>query len=147
MFGEAGHSFAFATGTFEPFANIAYVRVDGGVNELGNAAMIGSMRLDTTYTTLGLRGATALTSTLTGRGTLGWRHALGGITPVAALAFQSGGAAFALAGSPIARDALVAEAGLDFAVAANISLGVSWTGQFADKAYDNTVKGNFTWRF
>jgi hypothetical protein len=40
-----------------------------------------------------------------------WRHALGDITPVAALAFQSGGAAFTLAGSPIARDALVAEAG------------------------------------
>jgi uncharacterized protein with beta-barrel porin domain len=28
-------------------------------------------------------------STLTARGTLGWRHALGDITPVAALAFQS----------------------------------------------------------
>ena len=62
-------------------------------------------------------------------------------------AHTASAAAFALAGSPIARDALVAEAGLDFAVAANASLGVSWTGQFADKAYDNTVKGNFTWRF
>ena len=78
---------------------------------------------------------------------LGWRHALGDITPVAALAFQSGGAAFALAGSPIARDALVAEAGLDFAVAPNASLGVSWTGQFADQSHDNAVKGNFVWRF
>ncbi|MGB3448617.1 MAG: hypothetical protein WBA48_18180 [Xanthobacteraceae bacterium] len=38
------------------------------------------------------------------------------------------------------RDALVAEVGLDYAVGSNISLGVSWTGQFADKAYDNTVK-------
>jgi outer membrane autotransporter protein len=45
------------------------------------------------------------------------------------------------------RDAVVAEAGLDLAVAPNASLGLSWTGQFADKAYDITVKGNFTWRF
>jgi len=44
------------------------------------------------------------------------------------------------------RDALVAEAGL-FAVALNVSLGISWTGQFADQSHDNAVKGNFSWRF
>ena len=147
VFGEVGYNTKFGAVALEPFANIAYVLVDGGINETGVVAVTGSSKLDTTYTTLGLRGATALTSALTARGTLGWRHAFGDVTPVAALAFQSGGSAFALAGSPIARDALVAEAGLDFAVAANASLGVSWTGQFADKAYDNTVKGNFTWRF
>ncbi len=147
VFGEVVHQFAFAAGALEPFANIAHVNVDGGINELGVAAMTGSASLATTYTTLGVRGATALTDTLTARGMLGWRHALGDITPVAALAFQSGGAAFALAGSPIARDALVAEAGLDFAVAPNASLGVSWTGQFADQSHDNAVKGNFVWRF
>ncbi|MDI1267109.1 MAG: autotransporter domain-containing protein [bacterium] len=117
VFGEVAYQFAFAAGGLEPFANIAFVDVDGGINELGVAAVTGSARLATTYTTLGARGATALTSTLTARGTLAWRHALGDITPVAALAFQSGGAAFALAGSPIAGDALVAEAGLDLAVA------------------------------
>jgi outer membrane autotransporter protein len=45
------------------------------------------------------------------------------------------------------RDALVAEAGLDVAVAPNGSLGVSWTGQFADQSHDNAIKGNFRWRF
>ena len=109
--------------------------------------MTGSTELATTYTTLGLRGAAQLTGALTVRGTLGWRHAFGDITPLAALAFQSGGAAFALAGSPIARDALVSEAGLDLAVAANASLGISWTGQFASQSHDNTVRGNFVWRF
>jgi len=78
---------------------------------------------------------------------LGRRHALGDITPVAALAFQAGSPAFTLAGSPIARDALVTEAGLDLAVSANIFLGFSWSGQFADRSYNNTVKGNFGWRF
>ena len=121
--------------------------VDSGITETGTAAVTGSSKLDTTYTTLGLRGATALTSTLTARGTLGWRHTLGDVIPVAALAFQSGGVAFTLAGSPIARNALAAEAGVDVAVAANATLGVSWTGQYADQSHDNAVKGNFRWSF
>lgn len=146
VFGEVGYTYAFRAGALEPFLNLAYVRVDGGVNELGLAAMTGSATLDTAYTTLGLRGATALTQTLTARGTLGWRHAFGDVTPLATLAFQSG-SPFALAGSPIARDALVAEAGLDLAVAPNASLGISWSGQFADQSHNNMVKGSFSWRF
>ncbi|WP_156433482.1 autotransporter-associated beta strand repeat-containing protein, partial [Bradyrhizobium retamae] len=146
VFGEVGYTYAFRAGALEPFLNLAYVRVDGGVNELGLAAMTGSATLDTAYTTLGLRGATALTQTLTARGTLGWRHAFGDVTPLATLAFQSG-SPFALAGSPIARDALVAEAGLDYAVGANASLGISWAGQFADRSHNNMVKGSFSWRF
>ncbi|MBO4224288.1 autotransporter-associated beta strand repeat-containing protein [Bradyrhizobium neotropicale] len=146
VFGEVGYTYAFSAGALEPFLNIAYVRVDGGINELGLAATTGSAKLDTTYTTLGLRGATALTQTLTARGTLGWRHALGDVTPLAVLAFQSG-STFALAGSPIARDALVAEAGLDLAVASNAFLGVFWSGQFSDQSHTNTIKGNFSWRF
>ena len=66
---------------------------------------------------------------------------------MAALAFQSGGAGFALAGSPIARDALVAAAGLDLAIAPNVSLGVAWTGQFAGGSHDNILKGNLRWSF
>ncbi|MEH2513652.1 outer membrane autotransporter protein [Nitrobacteraceae bacterium AZCC 1564] len=146
VFGEVGHTYAFNGAALEPFANIAYVRVDGGINELGLAAVTGSTVLDTTYTTLGLRGATALTQTLTARGTLGWRHAFGDVTPLATLAFQSG-SPFTLAGSPIARDALVTEAGLDLAVAPNAFLGVSWSGQFADQSHTNALKGNFSWRF
>jgi outer membrane autotransporter protein len=52
-----------------------------------------------------------------------------------------------LAGSPIARDALVAEAGLDLVVGANVAIGVSWSGQFASGSQSNTVKGNFSWKF
>jgi len=95
----------------------------------------------------GRRPASADSSCETGPRPSRWRHALGDITPIAALAFQSGGAAFALAGSPIARDALVSKAGLAFAVAPNASLGISWTNQFADQSYDNTRKGNFARNF
>lgn len=147
VFGEIGHRFRFEGSAFEPFAAIAYVHVDGTVKETGNAAVFGSTGLDTTYATLGLRGAAPLTSKLTARGTLGWRHAFGDVTSLATLAFRSGGAAFTLAGVPIARDALVADAGLDLALAPNATLGLSWTGQFARQSRDNAVKGDFVWRF
>jgi autotransporter-associated beta strand protein len=147
VFGEIGRSFASAYGALEPFANVAYVKVDGDVNEFGVAAMTGSSRLDTTYTTLGVHGAAPVAAMLTARGTLAWRHAFGDATPVATLAFQSGASAFALAGAPIAREALVAEAGLDLAVSANATLGTSWSGQYADRATNNTFKGSFRWQF
>ncbi len=147
VFGEVGHQIAFAAGMLEPFASISYVNVDGSVNEVGVAAMTGSTKLQTTYSTLGVRGSTQLTDTLTARVGLGWRHAIGDISPAAALAFQSGGTASTLAGSPVARNALVAEAGLGWAVAANASLGLSWTGRVAGDGRDNAVKADFTWRF
>jgi hypothetical protein len=56
------------------------------------------------------------------RGTLGWRHALGDVTPTSTLAF-AGGHAFTIAGVPIARDAAIVEAGLDLKMTANGTLG------------------------
>lgn len=125
----------------ELFANVAYVRVDGNVNEAGLLAVTGSSVLDTTSTTRGLRGGTALTQALTERGILGWRHALGDISPIAVPAFQSGGTAFALNGSPIARDALVAEAGFDLALTANTAIGVSWDRSICQRNPKQCCKG------
>jgi outer membrane autotransporter protein len=147
LFGEVGHRFVLDRFVVEPFANIAYVRVDSSVNDTGIAGVSGDAGIDTTYTTLGMRGAAALSDEWTVRGMLGWRHAFGDVVPEAALAFTSGGPEFSLAGSPIARDALVAEAGLDLTITPDILLGVSWTGQFGDDAHDNAVKANFTLRF
>jgi outer membrane autotransporter protein len=66
--------------------------------------------------------------------------------PKALLAFGAG-PSFLSAGIPIARDALVAEAGIDVQVARNTSLGVAYTGQVGESAQDHAVKGNFTYRF
>ena len=62
------------------------------------------------------------------------------------LSFGSG-PSFLSAGVPNDRDALVAGAGLDLAVAPNASLGVAYTGQVGARAQDQAVKGNFTLRF
>ena len=54
---------------------------------------------------------------------------------------------FTIAGVPIARDALLAEAGLDLAIGRNATLGVSYVGQIARNVSDHAAKGKFVWRF
>ena len=147
VFAEGARNFAFGPAALEPFANIAYVHVGGDVGETGLAAMSGSTTFDTTYTTLGAHGSYALPASLTARATLGWRHAFGEVTPMTTLAFQPAGAAFGLAGSPIARDALVTEIGVDYAVGPSATLGLAYSGQFASNASENSAKANFTLRF
>ncbi|HEY1782555.1 MAG TPA: autotransporter domain-containing protein [Roseiarcus sp.] len=146
VFGEAARSFAFGAAALEPFANLAYVHIEGGVDESGLAAMSGSTTFDTTYTTLGAHGAYALPGAFTARATLGWQHAFGDLSPITTLAFAPG-AAFGLAGSPIARDALVTELGLDYAIGPTASIGLTYAGQYSGSASENSAKANFTLRF
>jgi uncharacterized protein with beta-barrel porin domain len=54
---------------------------------------------------------------------------------------------FAISGVPIARDALLAEAGLDLAIGRSATVGVSYTGQIARYVHDHAAKGKFSWRF
>jgi len=100
-------------GTFEPFANLAYVSLD--TNDFGFHAAV-NFSLGPTNVTFD--------------GTLGWRHAFGDIIPTAALSF-AGSDFFAIAGVPIAEDAAVIEAGLGLELAPNATLGVAYQGQIA----------------
>ena len=54
---------------------------------------------------------------------------------------------FVIAGVPIARDSLLAEAGVDLAIGRNATLGVSYVGQIASNVQDHAAKGKFSWRF
>lgn len=77
---------------------------------------------------------------------LGWRHAFGDVTPLASLAF-AGSDAFTIAGTPIAEDALVVEAGFDVGVSERASLGVSYSGQIASNAGDHGFRADLTVKF
>jgi subtilase-type serine protease len=78
---------------------------------------------------------------------LAWQHAFGDLTPEATLAFQVAPVPFVISGVPIARDSLLAEAGVDLAIGRSATLGVSYTGQIARNVTDHAAKGKFTWRF
>ncbi|MCZ8547801.1 autotransporter outer membrane beta-barrel domain-containing protein, partial [Mesorhizobium qingshengii] len=152
MFGELAYKADAGRFKFEPFANLAYVSVHtDGFTETGGAAALTSAgsTTDATFTTLGLRGSTDFAlggMNATARGTLGWRHAFGDVTPTSSFAF-AGGDAFTIAGVPIARDAAVIEAGFDLQMSANATLGLSYSGQFGGGAVDNSAKVNLGVKF
>ncbi|MDH6234639.1 outer membrane autotransporter protein [Mesorhizobium soli] len=151
-FSELGYSVKAARVDLEPFANLAYVNLSAdGFKETGGAAAIAVRERTSgvTFTTLGLHAAAdlplgGLTATL--RSTLGWRHAYGDVTPLATAAF-AGGAAFTVAGVPVARDAAVVEAGLDLPLAPAASLRVAYGGQFGSGLSDHGVKATLDWKF
>jgi len=138
----------------EPFVGGAYVGIRrDAFAETGGAAALASFARDYDLgaATVGVRAQTSLDLGLglpvTLRGLVGYRRAFGDVVPTALLAFGAGGPAFLSAGVPIDRDALVAQVGLDLAVAPNASLGVAYTGQTGARAQDQAVKGSFTYRF
>ncbi|WP_263498419.1 autotransporter domain-containing protein [Mesorhizobium sp. CA13] len=151
-FGETGYKIDTGAVSFEPFANLAYVSLHtDGFREKGGAAALDvrSATTDATFTTLGVHVSSAFTfggMKATASGTLGWRHAFGDTTPLASVAFADG-SSFTVAGVPIAEDAAVLEAGLDFAISDSATLGVSYTGQFASQAHDHGAKANLSVRF
>ncbi|HVG51668.1 MAG TPA: autotransporter domain-containing protein, partial [Xanthobacteraceae bacterium] len=138
-FGELGYRFDYRAAWLEPFANAAYVaHHTGAFTETGGTAALNIRNgdSDTGFTTLGLRGAHRFvwgSTAATARGALGWRHAFGDIVPVSTNSFV-GGAAFTIAGAPIARDAAVVEAGFDFRLSEIAILGLGYAGQFAGPA-------------
>jgi outer membrane autotransporter protein len=148
---DAGHS-AVGGLAFEPFANLAYVNLrTGGFSEIGAPALTGrSDSTDVTFSTLGLRASTDFSlngMAATARGSLGWRHAYGEVTPTSLLAFAGGGSSFNIQGVPIAQDSAVVDAGFDVVVARNVSVGFSYVGQAASHAQDHDFKANLNWKF
>jgi fibronectin-binding autotransporter adhesin len=70
------------------------------------------------------------------RGTLGWRHAFGDVDPDSTHAFY-GGKAFTVAGTPLAQNAAIVEVGADVAVSRNLSMGLSYEGQYGSGNRDH----------
>ncbi len=150
-FAEIGYGLQMGAVAFEPFAQIAFVHVrsEAGTEQGGAAALRASgSSQNLGFTTLGLRAEAQVPGMpLFARGMLGWRHAFGETTPSARLAFASGGGAFNVYAAPVARDALVAEAGLSWRVSGITSLGVAYTAALGDSQRDHALKGRLDVRF
>jgi outer membrane autotransporter protein len=143
IFGELGYKIRLPKAVFEPYANLSYVRLKtDGFDEDGQTAAALSMEsdtTDTTFSTLGFRASTTFdlgSIPTTARADLGWRHAAGNVNPVSTASFL-GSNAFTVAGAPIAKDTAFIEAGLDFTLSKDATLGVSYSGQFGSAAQRN----------
>ena len=109
----------------------------------GSAALRGQSQTDNVTTvTLGLRGKTAVEL---GRhearlsAGLGWRHAAGDVASTRTMSFiQGNGAAFTVAGAPIAKNAAVVDLGAEMNVGKNAAMGLGYSGQFGQGSTDST---------
>ncbi|WP_237352529.1 autotransporter outer membrane beta-barrel domain-containing protein [Rhizobium leguminosarum] len=151
-FAELGYRFEAAAASFEPFVNLAHVGIrTAGFTEQGGAAALdsSSRTTNTTITTLGLHADMKIRlgeTNATLRGMSGWRHAAGGIVPVSTHAF-AGGDAFTVAGVPVAENAFVLDAGLDFDLTESAILGIAYSGQIADNAQQHGAKATLSVKF
>lgn len=151
-FGEVSYRIDTPSAAFEPFANLAHVRLatDGFTETGGAAALTGSAgTTSATFATLGIRASTTFDLgdiAATAHGMVGWRHAIGDTVPSDTHAL-SGGDAFTVTGTPIAKNAAIIEAGLDFAIAPNATLGFSYNGQFASDAHNNGARARLSVKF
>jgi autotransporter-associated beta strand protein len=133
--------------SIEPFVGTTATRIDAGrFREAGGAAALtgAAAGYDDVATTLGARAEAALfdDTPLVARAMLGWRHMFGDVTPTSTLAFASAPSIpFAVAGAPIARDALAVEAGFDWRLTRQATIGVFYSGSLAARDEDNAVKG------
>jgi outer membrane autotransporter protein len=80
------------------------------------------------------------------RGSLGWRHAFGEMTPISSFALP-GGSSFTTAGVPIAGNAIVMVAGMDVNIIKAATFGIYYNGQVLHNIVDNGVRANLSWKF
>ncbi len=151
-FGEVGYAMVMDRVTFEPFANVAFVHLDtDGFTESGGPAALtsnGETR-NIPYTTLGLRAGTDMLlggTTLRLDGMVGWQHAYNNVVPGESFALK-GSDLFNVSGMPIARDAFLLEAGTSWRPADNVTLGLTYSGQFASGSRDHGFKGTLSVKF
>ena len=143
LFTELGYAMPVGErSVVEPYVGLAWLSQKArGFTEEGGAAALSadSQKDDVTTFTLGLRGKTALNvgsnpaHLFAG---LGWRHASGDVDPGRSMSFvQGGGAAFNVAGAPIAKNAAVFDLGVEMSVGRNTAMGLGYSGQYGS---DNT---------
>ncbi|MFC0511441.1 autotransporter outer membrane beta-barrel domain-containing protein, partial [Asaia spathodeae] len=153
-FGEVGYKMKTRTTTVEPFAGVAYVNVHTNSfrEKSGPDALAGQdMTTGMTYSTFGIRAAAtyqAGRTLLTPRFMVGYRHAFGLTTPTARLNFAGvSDANMDVAGTPIAADVAVINAGFGIKATDRITLGIYYTGQYGVQAIDNGAKANISLAF
>ncbi|MFI3905736.1 autotransporter outer membrane beta-barrel domain-containing protein, partial [Ochrobactrum sp. S1502_03] len=152
IFGELGYKLNVTSrATIEPYANLAYVhlRTDGFTEKGSNGAALSvqSDSMDTTLSTLGFRASTSFelgSIVTTAHSDLGWRHGFGDVIPSSTASFAAGSDMFTTVGNSIGKDTALIEAGLDFAVSKNATLGVAYQGQFGSRLSQNGVNANFS---
>lgn len=150
-FAELGYSIAWQRLAFEPFAQLALLRVSSeATTEQGGAAALRLFSSEQTlgFSTLGLRAeAQVLATPFFARAMLGWRHGFGELTPQVRTAFASGTVPARVFAARIDANALSAEAGLDWRASSAATLGLTYAATLGERSRDHALKGRIDVRF
>ncbi|MBT9368562.1 autotransporter domain-containing protein [Rhizobium sp. CSW-27] len=152
VFGEAAWRIDHDLVHVEPYANVAYVRVDrDAFRETGGAAAlsVSGAQEDQVQTTLGAR----IDYDIAVSGTLGklyagagWRHVFGDVSSTATQSFATG-SSFRVTSAATDRDALLVDAGVSFELARDASFSLGYSGSFSGSDRDHQVSGTLGLRF
>ena len=153
LFTELGYSMPLTDSTrIEPFVGFAWsdLRTRGFSESGGSAALNGQSSSETqTSSTLGLRTQTDFNighAEARLHAMAGWRHAFGGLAAQTTLAFE-GSQAFTVAGTPIARNAALAELGAEVAVSRDTTMALTYNGQYGGGNREHAGSLNVRWRY
>ncbi|WP_242489472.1 autotransporter domain-containing protein [Pseudomonas sp. TH06] len=153
-FAELGFNLGRNNVTLEPFASLGYQRYqrDSYSEKGGDAALkvFGQTR-DNLSSTFGLRTAkiTRLDNgmSLTPRLSAGWKHTFGEIDIDTRQQLVKGGKRFEVAGAALDRNSLGVDAGLDFGLSANHTVGLGVTADFGTESRTHSVMGQWRMAF
>ncbi len=158
IFGEVGSRVTLSSDfMIEPFANLAFVRNDQKafdeqpVAESTALSALHSVKKsqDMAFATIGVRAAADYTignAKLSARGMLGLRNVLSKNVPLTTHQFSQSDE-FTVAGAPVSKNMLVAEIGVGYDINDQVSMGVSYGGQFASGSRNQSLKATLEVKF
>jgi fibronectin-binding autotransporter adhesin len=150
-YADGSYTVDLAHGTLAPFLDLARVQLHtDAFRESGGAGLaVAAQSSAVNYATLGLRGSVALDAArgIQAHAGLGWQHAWGDIAERNTMQFAGSSDTFAVAGTPVARNAGALNAGVSWALTQKVSVDASYNGQFASHAKDQSAHMSLTWRF
>lgn len=153
LFTEVGYALPLTGSTrIEPFVGFAWsdLRTRAFSESGGSAALNGHSSSDKqTSSTLGLRTQTDFNigdAEARLHAMAGWRHAFGGLAAETTMAFE-GSQTFTVAGTPIARNAALAELGAEVAMSRDTTLALTYSGQYGGGNREHGGSLNLRWRY
>ncbi|MDZ3832509.1 MAG: autotransporter-associated beta strand repeat-containing protein [Sphingopyxis sp.] len=152
LYGRMSYALSAGSVTFTPFGEIAHVwHSSERFAETGGPAALDAEKVDTsvTFSTLGLRMGTEIDlgqSRAEFGAEIGWRHAFD--QPEASVqALRAGGAPFAVAGAPIAENALSLGLGGRLALSDRASLSFGYNADLANQYENHAFRAGISFAF
>ena len=150
VFGEIGYTLPLGKGSVEPFAGVngLWLKDKDFAETGGIAALEGDgRRRSYSWSSLGLRATIGdAGAPVVGRVQMGWEHALGNVDVTSDLRFAAGGSAFRIEGTPLSKNSVHTEAGLDWRATPRLTLSTRYTGNLGDHGQDHGVRATVAFK-